>query len=354
MKIKLIKLIDKIFGDIFISFLPSKLDKLPDEINKILIIRPGGLGDAILLIPMIKKLQSSLPGIQINILAEKRNYKAFELINLPGDIYNYDNLEDYKYFFKYKYYDLVIDTEQWHRLSSLFARFLGKYSVGYATNLRKKNFDLRVNYFHSDYEVESFLNMYEKICEKFNISCDRSWAIPFIKLNNLKKNNKLVCIFTGASIDYRKWNIQKYAKLIKKLINEGFRISLIGGKEDIEFNEKISALIDIDIENYTGKTTLSETAKIISQSNVLFSTDSGILHLAVALGIKTVSMFGSGIQEKWGPKGEKHIVINKKLDCSPCTRFGNTPKCHKNAECMKNIEIQEVFEAVCKLSILDN
>jgi len=47
----------------------------------------------------------------------------------------------------------------------------------------------------------------------------------------------------------------------------------------------------------------------------------------VGLGRPTVSLFGSGIAAKWAPRGPRHVVLNKDLHCSPCTRFGYTPPC---------------------------
>lgn len=46
------------------------------------------------------------------------------------------------------------------------------------------------------------------------------------------------------------------------------------------------------------------------------------------------------------PRGEQHRVINKHRHCSPCTRFGSTPQCPYAVECMKQIFVNEVFEAV--------
>jgi ADP-heptose:LPS heptosyltransferase len=62
-----------------------------------------------------------------------------------------------------------------------------------------------------------------------------------------------------------------------------------------------------------------------------------------------LSLFGPGIQKKWAPRGQGHVVINKNLDCSPCTKFGYTPRCKKNAECMKRITVDEVVEKALEL-----
>ncbi len=82
---------------------------------------------------------------------------------------------------------------------------------------------------------------------------------------------------------------------------------------------------------------------------MLVSGDSGVLHIAVGLNKPTVSLFGPGIAAKWAPRGEKHIVLNHHLDCSPCTRFGYTPSCSHGARCIQDITVEEVFTAVMTL-----
>ena len=74
-----------------------------------------------------------------------------------------------------------------------------------------------------------------------------------------------------------------------------------------------------------------------------------ILHLAVGLGIPTVSLFGPGIAAKWAPRGERHVVINLNLPCSPCTRFGTTPPCPIHARCIQEISVDLVYQTAVAL-----
>jgi len=89
-----------------------------------------------------------------------------------------------------------------------------------------------------------------------------------------------------------------------------------------------------------------ETAQILSQTKLLLTTDSGIMHLSIAVGTPVVALFGPGIEEKWAPRDGKSIIINKHLPCSPCTRFGYTPPCPYDARCMQEISVNEVKEAI--------
>ena len=99
----------------------------------------------------------------------------------------------------------------------------------------------------------------------------------------------------------------------------------------------------------TGKTSLAESAAIVSRTAVLISGDSGVLHIGVGLGRATVSLFGPGISEKWAPRGAHHRAISRGYDCSPCTRYGYTPRCLHAARCIRDITVAEVLTAVMEL-----
>lgn len=117
---------------------------------------------------------------------------------------------------------------------------------------------------------------------------------------------------------------------------------VVGGPDDLEDGELIAGTNGL---NLAGKTTLVETAAVIARSSSAVSGDSGVLHLAVGLDVSTVSLFGPGIAAKWSPRGEKHVVLNHNISCSPCTKFGSTPPCPYGARCMKEITADELVEA---------
>ena len=123
------------------------------------LIRPGGIGDAVLLVPVINRLRQVFPFVQIDILAEKRNSGAFALCPAVDHALCYDRPQDLRTVLGRKY-DVVVDTEQWHRLSAVVARMVrSRFKVGYGTNERKRMFTHAVDYSHDNYEVFSFFDL---------------------------------------------------------------------------------------------------------------------------------------------------------------------------------------------------
>jgi ADP-heptose:LPS heptosyltransferase len=326
---------------------PSVGDRSP---GSFLLIRPGGIGDATLLLPAIRAIKEAFSEAVIDVLAEKRNAQVFSFSPHVRQVFLYDHRSELLRVLRGRY-DVVIDTEQWHRLSAGIARLIrSSMKIGYGTNERKKLFTNAILYEHDDYEADSFF----KLLKPFGITHPDN-EISFIQLkpSARKRAGELlgdlsqapfVVIFPGASIPERRWGAENFQAVAEALESDGVPSIVVGGREDAA--EGIKIVTARNGLNLAGRTNLAETAAIIETSALLLSGDSGILHIGVGLGKPTVSLFGPGIAEKWAPRGDNHIVLNKNLPCSPCTRFGTTPECPIGARCLQEISPDEVASAV--------
>ena len=348
-----VKLLDRIIGPIAIK-IPILRYKDFKKINKILVIRPGGIGDAALLLPSLKTLIRVYPNIKLDILCESRNRGVFEGFPYVKNIFNYQSIRDLIKLLS-REYDIVIDTEQSHFLSAFLSSILkAGIRAGFSTNGRDKCNNISVSYSHKEYELYSFNKIFSKLIP--NWPNKFIWDRPYIHLTKeqYEKVEKIVfftkkpivCIFPGASIKERIWPAIRWAKVAEALWDMGFYPVLLGSRYESKLNKKIDYYTKSPIMDLTGALNLAETVGLFRRSRLLLSIDSGILHLAVIEGLATVSLFGPGIVDKWGPKGDGHVVVCKYLNCSPCTRFGNTPPCPRNALCMKLISVDDVMDAV--------
>jgi len=127
----------------------------------------------------------------------------------------------------------------------------------------------------------------------------------------------------------------------------GIKVVIVGGKDDQQPGDVIvGGGLGL---NLAGRTTLAETAAVLARSSLVISGDSGVLHLAAGLNIPTVSIFGPSSVAKWAPQGERHVVLNHRLPCLPCSKFGTTPTCLIDARCMRDVTVDEVVNAVTML-----
>lgn len=351
----LLKQLDTLFGGMLTYFLlPQKKTAVFSSPDSILIIRPGGIGDAVLLLPMLHQLATVYPDARIEVLAESRNAEVFLWSPIVSRIWQYDRPLDFLRLFRQRY-DLIIDTEQWHRLSAVVARLVrSPMKIGFGTNERSRMFTHSVPYFHDDYEMASFCRLLEPLTG----TCSLPDAIsPFLsipsdvvhlvaKLLAPLGDQQIVVIFPGASIAERRWGAARFKAVAELLQQKGYGVVVVGGADDLHDGLAIAGDCGL---NLAGKTTLAETAAVLARAGLLISGDSGVLHIAVGLGIPTVSLFGPGRALKWAPRCDHHTVLNKGLPCSPCTTFGTTPPCPHKARCIQEITVAEVVNAAIAL-----
>lgn len=347
-----LKKIDGAVGSLLARFWPrpSRANIPLHSPRRLLLIRPGGIGDAVLLVPAIRAFKVAFPDCEVTVLAERRNGAVFALCPDVAQVLLYDRPRQLLVAMRRRY-DLIIDTEQWHRLSAVVARLIrSELKIGFATNERQRLFNIAVSYAHENYEADSFLRLLEPLGVN-----GQQVDFPFLTVPEPFEKRAgealvslagrpFVTLFPGASIPERRWGAEKFHCLAVRLNEEGLPVVVVGGPQDREAGEAI--LEGCQGINLAGKTSLAETAAVLQRSRLLVSGDSGVLHLAVGLDVPTVSLFGPGIAAKWAPRGEKHIVLNKNLPCSPCTRFGYTPPCPEGGRCIQEIALDEVVEAV--------
>lgn len=355
--IKIIKFIDKVFGSGLIHILPERKKNSLGTVNRLLVIRPGGMGDAALLAPVLKMVRNRCPDICMDILCEKRNEGIFHALSFVDKVFNYQKPGHMLTVFR-SHYDLIIDTEQSHFLSAVVCRFLnGSYALGYQFNGRERMFHHAVNYHHDVYEADMFLSLFR---QGFDLPDAVKWDASLFKPLGKEKektvqgicpqDKEVICFFPGATIAERLWPEDRWAKVVDDLSGLGFQCVLLGGGLEIDQCQRIQSLCtDESVMNMCGKLSLLETAWLFKQSALLVSTDSGVLHLGVIAGLPTVSLFGSGIEKKWGPKGDRHVTISLGLPCSPCTTYGHTPPCPNGNQCMLGISPGDVIDGIEKV-----
>ena len=354
-RIKSVKILDFCLGACWAGLLPAR-ERTPDNVlgfKKILVIRPGGIGDAVFLLPVLTALKQHDPNIRVDVLCEKRNREIFDSQKqLVSNVYCYDSLAEIIFLFKQNY-DVVIDTEQWHYLSAIVAYYIkARHTAGFATRpLRAKLFNLKVEYGVDEYELNNFQKIFEAaLGVKLKIDgLKNSFVLNNSLLEWAEKEvpENSVAIFSGGSIEARRLTKQQVIDLVESLIQNGKTAVLLGGKDqnqlgaDLEAKFKSSSFL-----NYIGKTTLQESAALIKKCKLFIGTDSGLLHLANAVGTPAVGIFGSGNWQKWGMRGRgENFSLN--LHCSPCALFGYTmPTCHGKYDCVKSIKIADIISMI--------
>lgn len=317
----------------------------------ILVIRPGGIGDAIMLLPMLMALKAHYPTRELDILCEGRNAEVFHLAIPEANVFTYDKAPFGTIRkLKTRKYAAVIDSEQFHNLSGVMTALTrAPMRVGYKINTNRLGlYTHLVSYDLDGAEDVQFGRLLNAAMGKdIELPAKFKLLAPLFASKESTPSSKRILLHVGGSVEAKRWPIEKYAELCKKLVAEcgELELVLLGGKEDIAAANKLCEMCkDIAFTNKCGKQSLAEVAEEMSSATLLIGPDSGLAHLATAIGLQTVVMFGPSDSRKWGPAEGCGSVVEQRLPCQPCSIFGCIKPC-SSCDCITKLEVDNVVKA---------
>ncbi len=329
-----------------------------------LIIHQGALGDFILALPVLETLRRTSDNSKIHIMGYPRILELVENRFYADRIFSIDQRGMATFFVKDGSFDPM--------LSQFFKEFdflviFGKDSEStFIKNLRKVSEGriLHVNSFppwgeriHLTDHLLRELSRYgfKSFSSKPRIFLnneDRQWAERFWKANGIdyKGEMEFIAIHPGSGSKKKVWPLDKFLN-ISKYIEEHLRkrlLLIIGPAEGGEIQRLFERKGFNNLIIAKGLSLL-QLASVIEGCKLYIGNDSGISHLASALGIPTIAIFGPTDPKVWSPRGENVSVIKKEIPCSPCPeeRF---LQC-KDPICLKGIEEEEVINAIKRMGL---
>jgi heptosyltransferase-2 len=177
---------------------------------------------------------------------------------------------------------------------------------------------------------------------------EKEWARRHLARNGLAGPRFLVGINPGAFYGpAKRWLLERYAQVADRLIGALHADVLIfGSAAERPLAEEIARAMKHSPLILSGTTSLRQLMALLGQCRVVITNDSGPMHLAAALGLPVVAVFGSTDERATGPIGSRTRVVKRPVECSPC----GLRACPIDLRCMKNVSVDEVY--VAALSVL--
>lgn len=371
MDVTKIRGMDSLLGTVLFPFMsPFRRIKLDRDPKSILLIQLWGIGETILLLPMMKSLRAIFPKARISVLCTDRNKDVFfqnphinEVIPLKpsawemlGFIPNHLNG-----------YDLAIDCEEYLNIATLTAFLCGKTSLGYDTRHRGRMHTKSIPYNDRQHCAETFMDLarvfkkipkIEKLEPLRSGQRDIAGVGAMMKEHGLKKKGFIIIAPSVAeSSKSRVWPKERFVELTKKLLKR--KIVFVGGPDDVEQVRAITRHFKGKIIDLSGRMSLRELFVLTAHASLVISNDSGTMHIGAAQHVPTIGLFGPNAPTRFGPFGKKNVSIYHRQSCdlSPCINIhkGQVPDCLYGKDskdyqkCMKAIEMEEVFMAAKRL-----
>lgn len=337
-----------------------------NKTKKILLIRTDRLGDLVLTLPAIINIHKNFPNAQIDLIINKNFVDLVSNFSFINNLFLLNNtfisFANNLLKIRKNHYDLVIDLMPVsNHLHSLFigcAR--SKIKVGYAVGLRKFFLTTKIQPANNlIYERDMVLRILERLNLTIFTKKTEFNVVENATLKNIldiKKDEIFIGIHPGVNNneERRLWGVNNYAMLINELTKrKGVRIIITGGKNEEQLCNNLCNLVKQKdkVINMCGKTNLKELMYLLTNLKLYVCSLTGVTHLAVNLGIPTITLVGPTPIARWTSKDLPYIVIRKNLDCSPCE--GYSKNCVRSRtekfKCMAEISVNEVFKKIINL-----
>ena len=221
-----------------------------------------------------------------------------------------------------EHYDLVIDAQGLIK-SGIISRISRGLTVGLSNHTIRE--PLATLFYNVVYTVPWQQHAVERVRDLFSRtfnyslehkSCDYGIDVSrFMETDPVKENT--IVFFHGTTWDSKKWPVQYWQKLARIAESHGMKIKLSwGNQEELARAQKIaSSAANVEILN---DMSLTDIAITLVRSRAVVAVDTGLAHLAAALGVPVVSIYGSSDPELTGTYGRGQLHLKSSLSCSPC------------------------------------
>lgn len=328
------------------------------KICKILVIKPRAIGDVLLSTPVLPNLREEFPHAQIDFLVEKFASPVLNENPFIDNVISYDSKNQSSLSIimqvRKSRYNLVIDVFANPRTAIITKLSGAKYRVGFPFKWRRYAYNILVTPRSGDvHNVEFNLDAlrrlglqpkYKNPTFYLDVAATE-FAHNFLNSKEIAAK-AFIAINVGGGWKTKRWDLDKFSKLCEMISSQlHFPVVALYGPDEKKDAEKI-------VESSQGGvilaplTSLHEMGAIMKASKLLITNDSGPMHIAAALGVPTLAIFGPTNPRLQGPYGNlSEIVRNERLDCLEC----NLTKCPIGNPCMHELRPEIVFERLLKL-----
>ncbi len=341
------------------------------ETKRILVRVPNWVGDAVMTLPALGALKGLYPASEITVLARKTVIPVYEGNPAVAGIMEYgEGFRSVRGRFRLagrlrkRGFDLAVLFQ--NAFDAAFISFVSRIPerVGYGRDLRSGLLTRAVPFTEEArrlHHIEYYMNIIRALGWRgvpgkrplprlYIREAEMERAHDFLQKEGINPDLPLIGAAPGASFGPAKmWHGERFAGALEGLAEEmGAGALIFGGPGDREAAERVFEGIKgrVTTLNLAGRTTLRECMALLKGLSIFITNDSGAMHMAAALGVPTVAVFGSTDPALTGPTGPKTRVIIKKTACSPCfdrvCRFGHM-------DCMDAVTVEDVQEAALEL-----
>lgn len=352
-------------------------------LNRLLVVNTYGIGDVLFTLPMLTNLRNQYPQAHITYMANARTADFLKYDPKINDVLIYERDEWAEIYrrnpisFLFKWlgfiqklrqdrFDLVIDCSMNSTFGWLWILADIKWRLGF--DFRGRGWALNKKMTIKGFEGKHVIEYYLDLLKLLDVPCQpalmtwpeqggaQSWLNDFWNKYPQAKDARRIILVPGGGQSWgnaahlKRWSAESFKELTDKIIEElGAIVILVGSKSEESLAKSIIDRHPKQVINLIGQTSLLEMAAIFKTAKVVIANDGGPLHVAVANGIPTVSIFGPVDPIVYGPYPPAlHRVCQASLPCQPCYRSFRMSDCD-HLSCLRQLSVDYVYRKVNEL-----
>lgn len=343
---------------------PATYPDLLAGCSKVLVVRLRSIGDTVLATPTLKALKRHLPNAKIDILLEDwvapliEGHSAVNAVLSAGNTAR-ERLASAASLRKKKY-DAVINLHG-GTTSTFLTRATGaRIRAGYAhyqySFLHTHLFGSASDFWGRDvtHSAEQQLALAGYLGVPVGDKPGSELEVAETALESVKQKLSargipldaapIALIHPAAATFTKMWDLRKFAAVADHLDRRGFSVAAVASAAEAHLLEELADLADVRLGTFPGLT-LPEVSALASISGIFVGNDSGVAHIAAAVGTPPVVVFGSSNRDHWRPwSGGPSAIVFREFPCQPCPGY----ECAEfgNPRCIQEIGFEEVRQVV--------
>jgi len=324
--------------------------------QRILLVLHGSIGDVIRALPLARLLRAGYPKAFIAWSVEPPSAPLLEGHPAIDEVILFDRRHWWTSFgaflrqIRRRKFDLVLDLQR-HLKSGVISRASGApHRLGFHRGDAKE-----CNWLFNNLFIDrcgnriSKLDHYLKFVEFLGLpKTPLQWEFApsdeeraSVDKHLADVDGPFAALFLGTRWESKNWfadQIAACADLLRR--DHRLAVVLLGGANDRHVAEQALALADAGAVNLAGRTSLREAMGIIARAKVAVGPDTGLMHIAAALHVPVISLWGATDPVRTGPYGFESLAIKGAAPCSPCYR----KRCSIGRQCMRSIGTDDIAE----------
>jgi lipopolysaccharide heptosyltransferase II len=320
---------------------------------KILIRLPNWLGDVVMSTAFVAAVRQLYPDARVDVIIKKELNGIAALIPGLHKIYSFSK-QEYPGLNGVFRFGKTLRTEKYDLFFCL-PDSLSSAVMGWASGAKKRiGFGKEGRFFLLSKSYKKPLNIhrtdeYISLLEQFTDKKIPERSVKLVVKETEPQHNTVIVNFNSEAIS-RRMPVDKGKQLIHTLTNtfKSTKFIVVGSPKEKEYvDELLGSLENKDrIENCAGKTSLEGLCGLMASSKAVLTTDSGPAHLANALSVPTIVLFGAGNELNTAPYNKEYLTVLRagKLECEPCVR--NTCKLYGIPKCMELLDELQIVNSL--------